>query len=800
MADTTDRRLDRTDELDSRSSPVPDHQRRAIHHPTVEPKQDPWKTDAEYVEYEKAGIEGQHDESYDEEDDAIARAINSVAPQEDDPTLPVLTFRSVFLGTLWGIVLCVANSIFSFRTVTLLISVTIVILLAYPMGHAMAKILPRSSFNAFGQSWSLNPGPFNAKEHVVLGMIASAMGSQPPYGIDNVVAQRLAAGQAVSFGSAIPWVLCTQMIGFGFAGVLRRFVVWPREMPWPSNYSLMALYASFWGNDDAMAAEGASKYKMSRYTFFWIAVICCIGYEFLPQYIFNALQTVSLLCWFSKDAVARNYGSATYGFGYLTLTFDWNYITSTFMTTPFWVTCLMLSGNIFWTWIMVPILNAGNHPGSNAISAATGMQAINDSGLYTLDGALVAKTHLYNLPEFTVNHTYIETAGPFVISNTFYMSYVQSFFNLSATLSHCFLWYGPQLKRQTIAMFRQEGRESHDVHNELMRAYKEVPEWFYALIALVFFIGMILTGELTIFKMPWWSVFVATAVVAVFIIPIAIINAITGMQIGLNVITEFIAGLALPGNVVAVMCFKSYGYNTMIQALSLLSDLKLGHYLHIGPRTMLFTQMYGTVIGAFISTGVCLKLIDVWGPTSMGGNGTLDPHQGDWKSVSYYLFFNAAAIWGAIGPRHFFGDAYGNKVYIGFALGGKSMLGKLGDSILPVAPWLANRYRPSRWWIYMNFAVFSMAIGNWQIGNPQNYTWSVLVVAFVSQFYLFRNHFAWWSKYNYVLGAGLDAGLAVAIIIITLVNMSHPAKEWAGNAYKNAASDYYCQGTNYAGN
>ncbi len=52
----------------------------------------------------------------------------------------------------------------------------------------------------------------------------------------------------------------------------------------------------------------------------------------------------------------------------------------------------------------------------------------------------------------------------------------------------------------------------------------------------------------------------ANVIALVFFIPVGIIQAISNLQIGLNVITEFIAAYALPGKPIANMTFKVYGY------------------------------------------------------------------------------------------------------------------------------------------------------------------------------------------------------------------------------------------------
>lgn len=138
----------------------------------------------------------------------VADYTNSIVPQTDDPNLPQFTARVAVLGLFWCITLGVANTILSFRTVSFVIGSTIATLLTYPMGIFLAGVLPKGS---------LNPGPFNVKEHVLVSIIASG-GVAGAYGIDNVVTQkfRLYIGNDnIGFGESFAWVLSTQFIGFG---------------------------------------------------------------------------------------------------------------------------------------------------------------------------------------------------------------------------------------------------------------------------------------------------------------------------------------------------------------------------------------------------------------------------------------------------------------------------------------------------------------------------------------------------------------------------------------------------------
>lgn len=46
----------------------------------------------------------------------------------------------------------------------------------------------------------------------------------------------------------------------------------------------------------------------------------------------------------------------------------------------------------------------------------------------------------------------------------------------------------------------------------------------------------------------------------VFVVPVGIVAAITGIEVTLNVLAEFIGGIINEGNALAMNFFKSYGY------------------------------------------------------------------------------------------------------------------------------------------------------------------------------------------------------------------------------------------------
>lgn len=71
------------------------------------------------------------------------------------------------------------------------------------------------------------------------------------------------------------------------------------------------------------------------------------------------------------------------------------------------------------------------------------------------------------------------------------------------------------------------------------------------------------------------------ALCLVFIVPVGIVTAMTGVPISLNVLAEFFGGLIAEGNALALNFFKCYGYVTCQQTITFSNDLKLAHYLKV---------------------------------------------------------------------------------------------------------------------------------------------------------------------------------------------------------------------------
>lgn len=113
-------------------------------------------------------------------------------------------------------------------------------------------------------------------------------------------------------------------------------------MFWPSTLSTVALFVSFHPqdagenkkNDDGVEEPEEKTWKISRFNFFMIVFAGIFTYTWIPEFFMVALQTVSLLCFVSKNKTLRFLASSDNGggIGLGAVTFDWNYIGGAWLT------------------------------------------------------------------------------------------------------------------------------------------------------------------------------------------------------------------------------------------------------------------------------------------------------------------------------------------------------------------------------------------------------------------------------------------------------------------------------------
>jgi hypothetical protein len=114
-------------------------------------------------------------------------------------------------------------------------------LLCLPVGRFFAWVLPTTKFNTSGYVWTLNPGPFNVKEHTVITVMAKVV-ELCAYATDLLLSQELFYRKSSGFGYEIMICLSSQLMGYSVPSLFSRFLVWPSSMIWPGALVNSALF------------------------------------------------------------------------------------------------------------------------------------------------------------------------------------------------------------------------------------------------------------------------------------------------------------------------------------------------------------------------------------------------------------------------------------------------------------------------------------------------------------------------------------------------------------------------------
>ncbi|CAL3970961.1 unnamed protein product [Diplocarpon coronariae] len=652
--------------------------------------------------------------------------------------------------------------------------------------------MPTHQNTIFGLKWCLNPGPFNIKEHSIIVVMASVSFSAA-YATDIILAQIAFYKQDFGLAFQLMLTISTQSIGYGIAGVMRKFLVYPAAMIWPGNLVSTLEFIVAEGSANVPQVGG----NMPRYRWFGYICLGAFIYYFIPGFLMQFLSVFAFATWLApKNVVVNQLFGGTTGLSLLPITFDWTQI-SGFVGSPlippwFAIANTMIGVVVFY------IFGASILHYSGTWSAK--YLPMSDSTTYDNTGASYNVSRILT-PKFTLDLDAYKAYSPLFLSTTFAISYGLSFAAIASLIVYTYLNHGEQIWGQ----FRNSTKEEPDIHMKLMSKYKEAPTWWY----LSLFVLMIVVSLVTVLGFPtnlstltffiaWWAFLLALFISFAFSLPIGIIQAITNTQIGksdtcLNVLTEFIFGYIQPGRPLALMIFKTYGYITMSQALSFTSDLKFGHYMKIPPRTMFMAQVVATTLSCFIQVAVlnfALKNIE----------GICTPHQPQhFTCPGGRVFFSgqrrlhspetivsakvnaASVIWGLIGPDRIFspGQIYAGLFWF-FLIG----------TLLPIIFYFGARKYPKSPIKYLVAPLLLGGAGSIPPATPLNYlSWGI--VGFIFQKLIRKKYFGWWSRLNYLTSAGLDLGLALSTLFIffafTLNSVEAPA--WWGNTITTSTMD-----------
>lgn len=311
--------------------------------------------------------------------------------------------------------------------------------------------------------------------------------------------------------------------------------------------------------------------------------------------------------------------------------------------------------------------------------------------------------------------------------------------------------------------------------NVLMRSYKEVPTWWFILLFLSAFIPtlvMILCGYLYI---PIWTYFVALATGVVVVIPLGFLYSMSNFQLPTGTTNELLYGLMVNGisghkNPVGASVYGSIAGDAWYRAQYLLQDQKLGHYMHIPPRTVFFSQVFGSLIGVPINYAVVRWVLDTKGEYISGAK--IDPHH-QWTGQALAENLTMATQYVLIGPRRLFAVALYRPLPYGFLVG----------VITPILLFMLHKKFPRAKFQLWNCTVFFCTMSTFW-GNLSTGYLSGIIGGFIVMYWAYHHHYELWARYNYILAAAFDSGYNLTFLILFLCFSAAKVitmPEWWGN-------------------
>lgn len=248
---------------------------------------------------------GDHDPEnfFEDEEDSPYPEVRASVSNFDDPEMPCLTFRAMLLGVTFTLLGAAANTYFYLRYPAPLLTPIVVQIITYPLGAGLARILPVTLYDTpkwlqkmgAPSYWSLNPGPFNIKEHTVIIIMAN-VGIAPSFTQSMLLALDKFYEIKTGFGYDILLLLSVNTVGFSFAGFCRRFLIWPAALIWPQTLVTCTLLNTFHAEDDDAASGSLTRYRYFLYVFFGALV-----WYIVPGYLFIGLSAFSWVCWIAPS-------------------------------------------------------------------------------------------------------------------------------------------------------------------------------------------------------------------------------------------------------------------------------------------------------------------------------------------------------------------------------------------------------------------------------------------------------------------------------------------------------------------
>ncbi|KAA1086190.1 hypothetical protein PGTUg99_019222 [Puccinia graminis f. sp. tritici] len=361
--------------------------------------------------------------------------------------------------------------------------------------------------------------------------------------------------RVISFGVAFGILMSSQLIGFGWAGLLQPVMIYPSRT-WdlnPRTRRVLKLKLRSTSSQD----------------------------EIFPTYITPAFQAINIFCLTlpKNQLITTIFGGARpfEGMGLFSISADWSMVGGRgplylpLSTQIHQLVALVVSTLAFFLVYSKSWFGAGLTQNFPFMSAS----------LLTADGKTYPYRQAVNA-DGTANEEFIQRTGLPFFTATFYVS--------------------------QILATKSTNSEEIDPHRLVCLKYKNFPLWGFATITLVA-IGLTF-GISSLNNSGISFVGLLVALIASFLMTLAVgfINAMTGFTIRFAGGIQMLGGILFPGNVFGNMWFTIYGASSALQGINILKDAKYGQYIHLPQNLVVYSQLIGCTIGS-LSTLLVVKPI-----------------------------------------------------------------------------------------------------------------------------------------------------------------------------------------------
>lgn len=725
-----------------------------------------------------------YDSGNDDDDHIIITGADAAAhllPMRDDHE-PALTFRCIFLATILSAFQAVVYQIYMFKPTLITIQGTFIVLIAFFLGQAWAKVFPRG--DKFEARWRarggvgtvplyirimsfFNHGHWNIKEHAITSITATSASIAAPSS-QVFAAQNIFYDLPLSPVTIIFSTISIGLFGYGICGLLRPFCVWHVDaVYWSSLPTVKVLQGLHW--------QSVKDSKPIRW--FWIAFSCMFAYEFFPAYIFPWLNSISIPCLAAMHATGAKaatltniFGGASNneGLGLFSLSLDWQYITSFQSSLPLklqlhqdigFLVCFIVMVAIYygngWNSRSLPFMSTRllTQEGKNYPSTKVFVDGI-------LDKSALAK---YGLPRLT---------------GTFAYAMFMANAAIGALIAHIILFWGGDVVRS----FKQAkaGKFDDPHHAHMHKHYKEARWWWYGIVLIVSFVlGLIVVTKENV-TLPVWAYIVALVLGTVIAPFSTMLYSRFGNGIATNNLSKVIAGLLLPGRPIGNMYFAAWSHNVINGTVQLSMDLKLGEYLKIPPRVMFLTQVYGTVLGGFINYAVMISIVS-------GNRDNLANTNGDssWSGATIQSFNTNASTWALAAYIYKQGQIY-SIVPFGLLIGAAFVaVHRIFYQFVPkIGKFGINEINLPQFFQYAGYLPYNQ--------SQTCVLMSWVIAGMFTQFYLRNYRPRIFKDYSYLIAGAFDGASLTCLFILSFAvfgagGPAIPFPQWWGN---NVAGNY----------